>query len=111
MFEGGFVRGFYLRGAFLSLPDPSGSGRSTGQGSEGLGRSAGGYRRESGIRDGQTGDYAGGGLAADRTRQGAARRRCVEAEIAAAEENRRRLERGRVPRQGGRRNDQACRLA
>src|SRR5262249_34745247 len=100
MFESGFVRGFYLRGAFLSLSDPSGSGRATRQGSQGLGRGAGGYRRESGIRDGQAGDYAGGGFAADRTRQGAARRRCLQAETAAAKENRRRHERGGVPRQG-----------
>src|SRR4030095_2564874 len=103
MFESGFVRGFDLRGAFLSLPNKSRVGRATGQGSKRLGRGAGRYRRESRIRDGQAGHYAGGGFAADRARQGAADRGRVEAQIAAAEKDWRGDESGGVSRQGRRR--------
>ena len=69
----GFVRGFDLRRALLSLSHAPGIGRQAGQGGEGIGRGAGGNGRESGIRDGQAGDYAGGGFSAHRAR----RKRCA----------------------------------
>src|SRR5581483_5013011 len=103
----GIVRGFDVRGALLSLPDVSRTGREARRDGEGLGSGAGRNGSESGICDGQAGDHAGGGFAANRARESAARGERFEAAAAAAEEDRRGDERRRVSREGKRRRDQA----